>query len=104
MLRRTALACFCCVLSASGLEMGLSRRALGSAVGGPLAVAAFAPPLRVNAAESSEIRSTKGGVKYRVTKEGACPKADPTGLAGSCRPVEGSFCIIDYSTFTKVSI
>ena len=73
----------------TSLAPAVSRRA---AVGGAVATVATG----VNA---EEIRSTKGGVKYRVVKEGSCPTADPTGLAGSCRPVEGSFCIIDYTGF-----
>ncbi|KAH8043646.1 hypothetical protein JL722_15072 [Aureococcus anophagefferens] len=42
---------------------------------------------------ASAIQKTKGGVKYVIVKEGKCPNADPTGLAGR------SFCIIDYTGF-----
>eukprot|EP00617_Octactis_speculum_P008757 CAMPEP_0185771252 /NCGR_PEP_ID=MMETSP1174-20130828/63894_1 /TAXON_ID=35687 /ORGANISM="Dictyocha speculum, Strain CCMP1381" /LENGTH=197 /DNA_ID=CAMNT_0028457055 /DNA_START=33 /DNA_END=626 /DNA_ORIENTATION=+ len=45
------------------------------------------------------IRTTKGGVKYAVVKDGKCPTADPTGLAGSCDPKTGSLCIIDFTGF-----
>ena len=49
--------------------------------------------------KATDVRSTKGGVKYVVVKQGSCPKTDPTGLAGSCEPKMGSFCIIDYTGF-----
>lgn len=49
--------------------------------------------------DPSSIKTTLGGVKYFVAKEGSCPAADPMGVAGSCVPKEGSYCIIDYTGF-----
>mmetsp|Transcript_15217 Transcript_15217/g.40125 ORF Transcript_15217/g.40125 Transcript_15217/m.40125 type:complete len:190 (-) Transcript_15217:486-1055(-) len=65
--------------------------AAGSLAGGPRAANADAT------VDASAVRSTKGGAKYVVVKEGACPKADFTGLLGSCEPRTGSICIIDYT-------
>lgn len=79
----------CCVF---GLRPQVSRRALLAATVG----------LRANAAttvDPSAVQATKGGAKFVVTKPGACPAADPTGLAGSCYPKAGSFCVIDYTGF-----
>mmetsp|Transcript_15218 Transcript_15218/g.40134 ORF Transcript_15218/g.40134 Transcript_15218/m.40134 type:complete len:217 (-) Transcript_15218:207-857(-) len=67
--------------------------AAGSLAGGPRAANADAT------VDASAVRSTKGGAKYVVVKEGACPKADFTGLLGSCEPRTGSICIIDYTGF-----
>ena len=103
----------CCVVAAAVLAAasalapaGVSRRhVLGTAVAAPAAAAVGATtfgPLPAAAdvvVDKSAIRSTKGGVKYVVAKEGACPVTDPTGLAGSCYPKQGSFCVIDYTGF-----
>lgn len=57
------------------------------------------PALGAQTVDPSSIKTTLGGVKYVVSKEGTCPAADPTGLAGSCIPKQGSFCVIDYTGF-----
>ena len=68
----------------------LDRRA---AAAGLAAAAAAAAPRAVadQVVSASAIQKTKGGVKYVIVKEGKCPNADPTGLAGSCVPTTGSF-------------
>jgi len=57
------------------------------------------PALAAEKVDASQVRSTPGGAKYVIVKEGTCPTADPTGLAGSCAPQPGSYCILDYTGF-----
>ncbi|KAJ1449387.1 hypothetical protein M885DRAFT_489544, partial [Pelagophyceae sp. CCMP2097] len=94
--------------TASGLQPGAERKTLdrraylfgaAAVLAAPLATAFAAPAFADVVVDKSAIRQTKGGVKYVVVKEGACPVADPTGLAGSCYTKEGSFCVIDYTAF-----
>eukprot|EP00307_Rebecca_sp_RCC1486_P007542 CAMPEP_0119406880 /NCGR_PEP_ID=MMETSP1335-20130426/1037_1 /TAXON_ID=259385 /ORGANISM="Chrysoculter rhomboideus, Strain RCC1486" /LENGTH=204 /DNA_ID=CAMNT_0007430973 /DNA_START=14 /DNA_END=628 /DNA_ORIENTATION=+ len=96
----------CLGLRTSAAVPGLSnpfigRRSLtGSAA---LAVGAAVLPTQSSDAvvkvDPSQVKSTPGGVKYVVVKEGNCPAADPTGLAGSCSAEVGSLAIIDYTGF-----
>ena len=73
----------------------LDRRA--AAVGLAAAAATAAAPRAVadQVVSASAIQKTKGGVKYVIVKEGKCPNADPTGLAGSCVPTSGSFLCVN---------
>ncbi|KAJ8601369.1 hypothetical protein CTAYLR_005021 [Chrysophaeum taylorii] len=72
-----------------------SRQAFLGAASAAVAQAAHA----TQTIDAVDVKTTLGGVKYVITKEGSCPTADPTGLAGSCFPQDGSFCIIDYTGF-----
>ncbi|KAG8463693.1 hypothetical protein KFE25_003966 [Diacronema lutheri] len=74
--RRPLVASFACALAASSL---------------PATAAVQVDP--------SQVKTTKSGIKYVVVKQGKCPTADPTGLAGSCYPQEGGFAIVDYTGF-----
>lgn len=49
--------------------------------------------------DPNSVKTTKGGCKFVVVKEGSCPAADPTGLAGSCYVGRASFIILDYTAF-----
>ena len=78
----------------------LSRRRWIGAAGG-LSLAR-APPCAARAAatvDASAIEETPGGVKFVVTKKGACPGTDALGVLGSCKPGLGSYVVIDYTGF-----
>ncbi|KAH8061551.1 hypothetical protein JL722_4182 [Aureococcus anophagefferens] len=81
----------------------LDRRAAAAGLAAAAAAAAAPRAVADQVVSASAIQKTKGGVKYVIVKEGKCPNADPTGLAGSCVPTSGSFlcsfCIIDYTGF-----
>jgi FKBP-type peptidyl-prolyl cis-trans isomerase len=77
----------------------LDRRAAAAGLAAAAATAAAPRAVADQVVSASAIQKTKGGVKYVIVKEGKCPNADPTGLAGSCVPTTGSFCIIDYTGF-----
>ena len=95
-LRRPAV-----MMGATSEQPALSRRSWAAGVGAVAAAGGLAGVPRAATADAtvdaSAVRSTKGGAKYVVVKEGACPKADFTGLLGSCEPRTGSICIIDYT-------
>jgi FKBP-type peptidyl-prolyl cis-trans isomerase len=76
----------------------VGRRPLVASVASAVAASAL-PATAVVQIDPSQVKSTKSGIKYVVVKEGKCPTADPTGLAGSCLPQLGSFAVIDYTGF-----
>ena len=98
-LRRRPLLTMAADLSPS--EAPLSRRSWALGVGTAMAAGSIAvSPQSASAAatiDPSGVRQTKGGAKCVVVKEGGCPKADFTGMLGSCEPRTGSICIIDYT-------
>ena len=76
------------VASASALSTA-KRRLTRRDVGGAVALTTLAP-LTARAdvkIDPNSVRTTKGGAKYVVVKEGACPLIDPSGALGSCYPV-----------------
>lgn len=85
----------CFALSKPGPSVISRRVVLSSAVIGY----GVAPSGAVEKIDASKVKSTQSGAKYVVVKEGKCPTTDPTGLAGSCLPQEGSLAIIDYTGF-----
>jgi len=92
---------FCVLLgSLSSVAPGqpLARRPFMGAMATAF-VGAAAPVRAAVQVDPSQVKVTSSGVKYVVVKEGKCPTADPTGLAGSCYPQEGSVAIIDYTGF-----
>lgn len=77
----------------------LGRRPLVASVASAFAAAASLPATAAVQLDPSQIKATKSGIRYVVTKEGKCPTADPTGMAGSCYPQKGGFAIVDYTGF-----
>lgn len=105
-MRRSVLAMACGMCA--GLQLTRSVQTATSfqvprnaflAIGAGAAALSVLDANAVQTIDSSAIKTTLGGVKYFISKEGACPNADPTGLAGSCVPKQGSFCVIDYTGF-----
>ena len=58
--------------------------------GAALTTLAPRPALADVKIDPNSVRTTKGGAKYVVVKEGACPLIDPSGALGSCYPVRKS--------------
>ena len=88
------------VASASALSTA-KRRLTRRDVGGAVALATLAP-LNARAdvkIDPNSVRTTKGGAKYVVVKEGSCPLIDPSGALGSCYPAPESYITIDYTGF-----
>ena len=79
------------VASASALSTAkrrLTRRDVGAFIGG--AALTTLTPIQARAdvkIDPNSVRTTKGGAKYVVVKEGSCPLIDPSGALGSCYPV-----------------
>ena len=88
------------VASASALSTA-KRRLTRRDVGGAVALTTLAP-LTARAdvkIDPNSVRTTKGGAKYVVVKEGSCPLIDPSGALGSCYPAPESYITIDYTGF-----
>lgn len=79
-------------------KTALGRRSLAGSTALALG-AAVLPSGAVVKVDPAAVKSTPSGVKYVVVKEGKCPAADPTGLAGSCAAEPGSLAVIDYTGF-----
>ena len=61
-----------------------ARRDIGAFLGGA-ALTTLAPPANADVKiDPNSVRTTKGGAKYVVVKEGSCPLIDPSGALGSC--------------------
>jgi FKBP-type peptidyl-prolyl cis-trans isomerase len=76
-----------------------SRRDIGAFLGGAALATAALPAHADVQVDASKVRSTKGGVKYVVVKEGKCPLIDPSGALGSCYPAPESYVTIDFTGF-----
>jgi FKBP-type peptidyl-prolyl cis-trans isomerase len=91
-------------ISLAFLSLGLSRpdliarRPLVASFASAVAASAL-PATAAVQIDASQVRATRSGVKYVIVKDGKCPTADPTGMAGSCLPQLGSFAVIDYTGF-----
>jgi len=88
------------VASASALSTA-KRRLTRRDVGGAVALTTLAPmTARADVKiDPNSVRTTKGGAKYVVVKEGSCPLIDPSGALGSCYPAPESYITIDYTGF-----
>ena len=82
---------FVAISSVQALAPTAKRRDIGAFLGGAaLTTLAPRPALADVKIDPNSVRTTKGGAKYVVVKEGACPLIDPSGALGSCYPVRKS--------------
>ena len=78
------------ISSVQALAPTAKRRDIGAFLGGA-ALTTLAPPALADVKiDPNSVRTTKGGAKYVVVKEGSCPLIDPSGALGSCYPVRKS--------------
>ena len=91
---------FVAISSVQALAPTAKRRDVGAFLGGA-ALTTFAPrpALADVKVDPSSVRTTKGGAKYVIVKEGSCPLIDPSGALGSCYPRPESYITIDYTGF-----
>jgi hypothetical protein len=88
---------FVAISSVQALAPTAKRRDIGAFLGGA-ALTTLAPPALADVKiDPNSVRTTKGGAKYVVVKEGACPLIDPSGALGSCYPVRKSTSASDAS-------
>ena len=91
---------FVAISSVQALAPTAKRRDIGAFLGGAaLTTLAPRPALADVKIDPNSVRTTKGGAKYVVVKEGACPLIDPSGALGSCYPAPESYITIDYTGF-----
>ena len=91
-------ALFVAISSVRALAPTAKRRDVGAFLGG--AALTTLAPLTARAdvkIDPNSVRTTKGGAKYVVVKEGSCPLIDPSGALGSCYPVRKSTSASDAS-------
>jgi len=89
---------FVAISSVRALAPTAKRRDVGAFLGGAaLTTLAPRPALADVKIDPSSVRTTKGGAKYVVVKEGSCPLIDPSGALGSCYPAPESYITIDYT-------
>ena len=89
---------FVAISSVQALAPTAKRRDIGAFLGGAaLTTLAPRPALADVKIDPNSVRTTKGGAKYVVVKEGACPLIDPSGALGSCYPVRKSTSASDAS-------
>ena len=82
---------FVAISSVQALAPTAKRRDIGAFLGGAaLTTLAPRPALADVKIDPNSVRTTKGGAKYVVVKEGSCPLIDPSGALGSCYPVRKS--------------
>ena len=91
---------FVAISSVRALAPTAKRRDVGAFLGGA-ALTTLAPlPARADVkVDPNSVRTTKGGAKYVIVKEGSCPLIDPSGALGSCYPRPESYITIDYTGF-----
>ena len=94
-------ACLCIAISSvQALAPTAKRRDVGAFLGGAaLTTLAPRPALADVKVDPNSVRTTKGGAKYVIVKEGSCPLIDPSGALGSCYPRPESYITIDYTGF-----
>ena len=89
---------FVAISSVQALAPTAKRRDIGAFLGGAaLTTLAPRPALADVKIDPNSVRTTKGGAKYVVVKEGSCPLIDPSGALGSCYPVRKSTSASDAS-------
>ena len=89
---------FVAISSVQALAPTAKRRDIGAFLGGAaLTTLAPRPALADVKIDPNSVRTTKGGAKYVVVKEGSCPLIDPSGALGSCYPVRESTSASDAS-------